>query len=201
MALLCIMVAAASAHADSDRAFEIPPAPRDAAPRHTLEFHSSFSTSLHNVSLCPPGQGCVFQGGGGLGASVERRWPDGFGAFGGYDVWFLDSDSVYELGVQQSWRAGGRYTMPTDLVLHPLFELSLGGMGYGDTFRIATVGVMLQGFGGCEIELSERFGLLLGVGLRAFSHRRFRTQRDGVVRGRDGLFSESLFLQAGLTVM
>ena len=196
------------AHADSNVSsnvsnppFEVPPAPVDAAPRHVLDLHSGFSTALQNDSLCPKGSGCVFQSGGGIGASLERRWPQGFGYFAGYDLWFLDSDSVYELGVQQVLRGGARYTMPTDILLHPVFELSAGGMGYGDTFRIATFGAVLQAFAGFEVEISETYGLLSGFGLRAFSQRPFITERDSVRRGNRGLFTESLFFQVGLTAM
>ena len=82
---------------------------------------------------------------------MERRRPTGFGVFGAYDVWFLDSDSVYELGVQQALHAGVRYTMPTEMVFHPVFDTSLGVMAYGDTFRVATVGVLAEVFAGGEV--------------------------------------------------
>jgi len=202
--LAALLVATTTANADSaagDDAFAAPPAPLEAPPRHVLDVHSGLSTALQNASLCPRGSGCVFQSGGGIGASLERRWPRGLGVIAGYDVWFLDSDSVYELGVQQALRGGGRYTMPTDILFHPVFELSLGGMGYGDTFGIATFGVLFQAFAGGEVELSESLGLMVGFGLRAFSTRAFRTERDRILRARDGLFTESLFFQIGLTVM
>ena len=182
-------------------AFVIPPAPSEADPRLSLEVHTDIAASLNHDSLCPSGAGCVMRGGGGIGATVERRWPVGVGVYVGYDAWFLDSDSVYELGVQQALRGGARYTLPNDVVLHPVFELSLGIMGYGDTFRVATVGVLIQPFAGAELELSETFGLRAGIGLRAFSHTEFRTERDAVLRGNDGLFSESVYFEFGLTVM
>lgn len=181
--------------------FAVPPAPSQAEPRLALEVHTGFSMALNNAALCPGGSGCVFRNGGGIGATVERRWSSGFGAFGGYDAWFLDSDSVYELGTQQVLRGGVRYTMPTDIVFHPVFELGFGLMGYGDTFRVATVGLLAQAFAGAEIELSETFGLRAGFGLRAFTHTEFRTERDSVLRGEDGLFTESVFFEMGLTVM
>jgi hypothetical protein len=202
--LAIMLVAVATARADdgvAEETFAIPPAPSEAAPRHVLDVHFGVSTALQNESLCPAGSGCVFQSGGGIGASLERRWPTGFGAMLGFDLWFLDTDSVYELGVQQALRAGARYTMPTDILFHPVFELSLGATGYGDTFSIATVGFVAQAFAGGEIELSETFGLIGGFGLRAFSHSEFRTERDRILRGRDGVFSEALFFQLGLTVM
>jgi hypothetical protein len=139
--------------------------------------------------------------GGGVGASVERRWPAGFGVLVGYDAWFLDSDSVFELAVQQTLRAGVRYTTPTDYVFHPIFEMSAGAMVLGDIFTAQTGGVLLQGFSGVETELTETYGVRFGIGLRAFSHSTFRTTRDGVRRGDDKPFSESFFIEVGLTAM
>lgn len=189
--------AARSASAD----VEIPPEPERAAPRLAVEVHTGFTLPLDNESLCPPGAGCVLEGGGGIGVSLERRWPSGFGALAAYDVWFLDSDSVFELATQQLLRAGMRYTMPTDYVFHPIFELSVGGMVLGDTFAIATGGFLVQAFSGVETELTETMGVRFGMGLRAFSHSAFHTERDDVARGNGVRFSESFFLEAGLTVM
>lgn len=182
-------------------AFVIPVAPEQAQPRWVFELHTGFSFPLETDALCPVGRGCVLRGGGGIGTSVERRSPNGFGWMIGYSAWFLDSDSVFELAVQQILRSGLRYTMPTDTVLHPVFELSLGIMGYGDTFQVDTIGALVQAFGGAEIELNESFGLLVGIALRAFTHTEFRTERDGVLRGSSGVFSETAVLQIGLTIM
>ncbi|MFT3928236.1 MAG: hypothetical protein QM778_37255 [Myxococcales bacterium] len=182
-------------------AFEIPPAPARAKPRLALELHATFASPLDNHSLCPSGVGCVLQSGGGLGGSLERRWPTGLGAFGAYDVWFLDSDSVYELGVQQAFRGGVRYTMPTENIFHPLFDVSLGVMGYGDTFRVATVGALVEFFAGGEVELSATFGVRAGIGLRVFTVSPFRTERDSIERGQSGVFAEMFLAQMGLTVM
>jgi hypothetical protein len=182
--------------------FVIPPPPMQVAPRLALEVHTGLTLPLDNDALCPPDVGCVLQSGGGIGVSAERRWPTGFGGLLAYDVWFLDSDSVYELAVQQLLRAGVRYTMPTDFVFHPIFELSLGAMGLGDIFRVATAGVLIQTFSGVETELTESVGVRVGMGLRAFSHSPFRTERDGVRRGGGAVhFSETFFIEVGLTVM
>jgi len=183
------------------RTLVIPPPPARIAPRLAVEVHTGLTLPLDNSALCPRDHGCVLQPGGGFGVSLERRYPSGFGGLVAYDTWFLDSDSVYELAVQQLLRTGLRYTMPTDYIFHPIFELSMGVMGLGDTFRIATVGVLGQAFAGAEIELTETFGLRLGIGMRAFSHSPFRTQRDDVRRGNAGVFSEAFFIEVGLTLM
>ncbi len=181
--------------------FVIPPAPARAAPRLALEVHTGLTLPLDNHALCPQGAGCVLQAGGGIGVSVERRRPSGFGGFVGYDAWFLDSDSVYELAVQQLLRGGMRYTMPTDYIFHPIFELSLGMSGLGDTFLISSLGAVGQAYAGAETELTETFGVRIGFGVRAFSHSPFRTSRDDVRRGSGGAFSEAAFFEVGLTVM
>jgi hypothetical protein len=181
--------------------FEVPPAPEQAEALFTFDVHTGFFAPVVDRALCPAGAGCVLKSGGGVGGSAERRWPAGWGVFVGYDLWFLDTDSVYELGVQQILRAGARYTMPTSVVFHPVFELGSGVMTYGDTFRVATVGGVIELLAGSEFELSAAFGLRAGLGYRAFSHSAFRTQRDGVLRGKGGVFSQGIFLQVGLTFL
>jgi hypothetical protein len=186
--------------ADQD-AFVIPPPPATVTPQLAIEVHTGLTLPLGNAGLCPKGSGCVLQSGGGIGASIERRRPSGIGVLLAYDAWFLDSDSVYELAVQQQLRVGMRYTAPTEFVFHPIFELSSGAMVFGDIFRAATVGVVFQGFSGVEAELTESFGVRLGFGMRGFSHTPFRTQRDGVRRGASEHFSEAFFIEVGLTYM
>ena len=181
--------------------FQVPPPPAEAAPRLAVELHTVLTRPLDNRGLCPAGAGCVLKTGGGVGVSIERRYPTGFGAVLAYDVWFLDSDAVYELAVQQVVRGGFRYTTPTDYVFHPIFEVTLGATGLGDIFRIQTGGVLVQGFSGVETELTESYGVRFGIGMRAFTHSAFRTSRDGVRRGEDKAFSETFFIEVGLTAM
>jgi hypothetical protein len=199
------LLLAHAAHAadvpELDTAFVIPPPPSKAHPQLAIEVHTGLTLPLGNEALCPKGYGCVLQAGGGVGASIERRRPSGFGALLAYDAWFLDSDSVYELAVQQQLRVGMRYTAPTEFVFHPIFELSVGAMVLGDIFRASTVGIVFQGFSGVETELTESFGVRLGIGLRGFSHTPFRTERDGVRRGARDHFSEAFFFEVGLTYM
>ncbi len=181
--------------------FVIPPPPAEAAPRLAIEVHTGLTLPLRNGALCPKDYGCVLQAGGGIGFSLERRLPSGFGLLAAYDAWFLDSDSVYELAVQQQLRVGMRFTAPTDYVFHPIFELSGGAMVFGDIFRAATVGVVFQGFSGVETEMTESFGVRIGLGVRGFSHTPFVTDRDGVRRGAREHFSEAFFIEVGLTYM
>lgn len=182
----------------TDAHLVVPPPPKLAPPRLTLGLHTGISAPLNHESLCPAGLGCVLRTGGGVGGSLEQRWPSGFGVAVAYELFFFDTDSVYELGVQQILHAGLRYTMPTDVIFHPMFAITGGAHVYGDTFAVATGGVLCQIMAGADIELTATFALQIGVGLRIFSHRAFRTRRDDVLRGDGGKFSESFLFEVGL---
>jgi hypothetical protein len=182
--------------------FEVPPAPAKVKARFAFEVHTGFSAPLDHSSLCPSDAvGCVMENGGGVGSSAELRWPVGLGVMGGYDLWFLDTDSVFELGVQQLLRGGLRYTVPTNYIFHPTFEFGAGLMLYGDTFYVATAGFLMQPVVGTEVELTETVALRVGFGLRVFTHTTFTTERDGVRRGDSGTFSESFYLEVGLVFL
>jgi hypothetical protein len=171
-------------------------------PEHFVgEVHLGFAAPLENGSVCPSVGGCVLQSGGGLGGSFERRRPSGFGWLTGYDLVFLDSDAVYELGVQQIVRVGARYTAPTDIIFHPTFDLSAGGHVYGDTFHVATIGALVQVFSGAEVELSDTYAVRGGFGLRILTQSPFRTERDGIRRAGAQRPSEMFFAEVALVFM
>jgi hypothetical protein len=179
----------------------LPPADTLFPERFVGEVHVGFAAPLENGSVCPSVGGCVLQSGGGVGGSFERRRPSGFGWLAGYDLVFLGSDAVYELGVQQLVRLGARYTAPTDIIFHPTFDLSAGAHVYGDTFHVATFGALLQVFSGAEIELSETYAVRGGFGLRILTQSAFRTERDGIRRARTERPSEMLFAEVALVFM
>lgn len=178
-----------------------PPVPSEIPPRLGVEVHINAAGPVSNDSLCPEGASCVFGGGGGIGATVERRQPSGLGWFGGYDAWFLDSASVFELGVQQSIRLGVRFTMPNEVLVHPVMEFAIGAMGLGDTFRLSTVGALAQAMVGAELELNEHYSLVVGFLLRAFTATAFQSDRDEVRRANTGLISQAMAFQFGLSVL
>lgn len=198
--IAAVWLCASAASAQLEGEFRVPPNPRELPPRWALEVHIDGIFAADTDSLCPPQVRCVYAGGGGVGASAELRWPVGLGVFANYDAWFLDSGSVFELGVQQGLSLGGRYTAANSSMVHPVIDASVGFMVYGDTFRAETVGLLLSGKVGVQFELSQYFGIFGGVGVRAFTHSRFTTERDNVQRGRGELFSQALFLQLALTI-
>ena len=54
--------------------------------------------------------GCVLRSGGGIGVSLERRFPNGFGPLVAYDAWFVDT-------VERTLAAGSSFG--SDVVVDP----------------------------------------------------------------------------------
>jgi hypothetical protein len=181
--------------------FRPPRAPELAPPRLTIELHTGVVSPLENRGLCPADGGCVLQSGGGVGGTGEWRWPSGFGMLLGYDLSFFDTDAVFELGVQNALRTGLRFTAPTDIIFHPTFEVAGGGHLFGDTFQVATFGALVQVGAGAEVELSATYCMRASIGMRVLSHSRFRTARDGVLRGDDYPLAAQFYAELGLGFM
>ncbi len=182
-------------------AFELPRAPDELDPLLAVEVHVAAVFPVARRPLCPPGSACVFAGGGGVGAGIERRWPTGVALGLAYDAWFLDSNSLYELGVMQMLSARLRYYFLPDGVLHPFVTGAVGALIFGDTLRIATVGVAVEPSVGAEIELTESIGLTAALPWRFFTTSPFQTTRDRVDRAEDPGVNVAVSFQLGLVIV
>lgn len=154
--------------------------------------------ALENDALCPRTKRCVFRGGVGLSAQVERRWPTGWGALFGLDIWLADGDSVFEVGVLPMIRLGARYTHPTSSRFHWFAELDFGFLWFGDSFRLSTVGGGAEIVLGGELELSARVALSFGAMVRTFATARFESRVDAVQRGGTDAWNVVLGFSMGL---
>ena len=187
--------------------FAPPPAPDDQEPVLGGEVHIVAVSPISRDPLCPAGSdpmmeaGCVFSGGGGVGLSLERRWPRGLSIMLGYEAWFLDSNAVYELAVMQEVRAMVRYLFFDRAAMHPFLGFGLGAMLFGDTLSIAAVGGAVDIAIGVEIELTETFALVLATPVRIFTTTSFVTPRDGTRRAEEGGFNSAVCLHIGLSVL
>lgn len=197
---LPLFLCAGYARAEADDAFVLPRDPRTDPARWVLEVHLDGIFTADVDALCPAESRCIYEGGGGIGSSAELRWPRGIGFFVDYDAWFIDSGAVFELGVQQGLYLGARYTVPNPSWVHPVLDAGVGATVYGDTFTADSAGILLTGKVGLHFELSRHFGVLGGLGIRAFTHSPFTSQRDRVRRGGGDAFSQVLFLQVALTI-
>lgn len=183
-------------------AFELPRAPEELDPLLAVEVHVAAVVPVTRKPLCPPEEErCVFRGGGGIGGSIERRWPLGLALGLGYDAWFLDSDNVYELGVMQMLSARLRYYFLRGSILHPFVAGGAGALIFGDTLRIATVGIAVEAVVGAEIELTETIALAAAVPWRFFTTSPFQTTRDRAERAREPGVNVALSFSVGLVVV
>ncbi|QQR91801.1 MAG: hypothetical protein IPJ88_08905 [Myxococcales bacterium] len=173
----------------------------DQIPRLGGELHLSSVFPFLNGDFCPAGAGCVLDQGLGIGVSVERRWLSGLSFALGYDLWLLDTDSVYEQGVMQFFYGAARfYFLPTH-ELHPYLSAGFGAQMFGDTFKVATVGPAAQILLGSEWEMNSSLGFTAALGARLFRLASFTTASDGVEREPGGSISAMLTLQIGLSVL
>jgi hypothetical protein len=206
-------LSARSAHAQEEPApepsrFTPPPSPELQEPVLGGEVHVIAAFPISREPLCPkaaaPGDDppeCIFSGGGGIGGSLERRWPRGLSIMLGYEVWFLDSNAVYELAVMQVVRAMVRWLFFDRSAVHPFVAFGLGAMLFGDTLSIAAVGGAVDLGLGVEIELTETFALTLMLPVRIFTTTEFVSPRDGTRRAQGGGFNSAVSLHIGLSIV
>ena len=165
------------------------------------EVHIIAIAPVARAPLCPEDAECVFSGGGGVGLSLERRWPQGLSIMLGYEAWFLDSNAVYELAVLQVVRAMVRYLFFDRAAVHPFAAVGIGALIFGDTLAIAAIGGAVDVGAGLEIELTETFSLVLMVPARFFITSSFVTPRDRTRRAEEGGMNATLSLHIGLAVL
>jgi hypothetical protein len=173
------------------------PVPGDVESTVVVEGHIAAVVPFVDA-LCPSGSGCLLNEGFGIGAWVERRWPFGGALYLGYDVAFLTAQGVYEVGVLQALRTGGRWVFPTGQRLRPYAELGIDVVCFGDSFQIATAGAAVDLGAGGELELSSSTSLVFGLVFRAFTTGPFVTPNDRVVRGDDPAASLALLARVGI---
>jgi hypothetical protein len=178
---LALGVATSIARAQ-DAELEIPPDPIALDPVLSGSVYTGLVFPVERSALCPGESDCVFLPGGAVGLFVERRWPSGPALGLGYEVWFVDSSGVYELGIMQELRAQVRYSFLQSSNFHPFIGLGIGALIFGDTLKIATAGVAIDLLLGLELELTEVIGVYIGLPWRFFRTTPFTTPRDRVRR-------------------
>lgn len=181
--------------------FELPRPPADLDAVLAVEVHVSAVWPVLREPLCPPEPDCVFGGGGGVGGSLERRWPTGMSLGLAYDAWFLDSNNIYELAVMQMLSARVRYYFMQDTALHPHVGAGAGALIFGDTLEIATVGFAIELSVGVEWEVTETISVSVAMPWRAFTTSSFQTTRDRADRAEEAGVNLAASLQIGLTIL
>lgn len=199
---LALWLGAPAAHAEPRRpgGLAVPRAPDELEPVLGVELHFSAAFPMFREPLCPGTAECIFGGGGGLGARLERRGSSSVVLAVGYDAWFLDSSGVYELGVMQQLSGSLRYRFSPHTLVSPFVAGAVGALIFGDTLKVATVGGALELAVGAEVELTESTSLVVGLPFRLFSTTSFTTPRDRVERAREFGINGALALQLGVLI-
>ena len=181
--------------------FRLPPPPEDHPPLLVGEFTLPIAFPISRSILCPGDGSCPFGGGGGVGASLSWRYPTGFAAGFGYDVWLLDGNSVYAITTLQ-WLGGFvRYYLLRQSRIHPFVSGGLGFILFGDTFQDNAPGAGLDAAVGAEIEISSTLAFTSSLGLRLFAIGPFRSGSDGVARAQGFGVSTAIALTFGLVLL
>jgi hypothetical protein len=180
---------------------ELIPLPTQNPPELAGEVRLSGVFPVADSPLCPSGSACIFDGGGGVGGRIERRWPSGYTLGLNYDAWFLDANGVYEITVVQMIGAGVRYLMLRDSMTHPFVGINVGALALGDSFKVAAVGGAAEARAGVEIELTETLALTVASAWRVFFTTEFSTNNGAQPRGEDGGPNVAATLQVGLAIM
>jgi hypothetical protein len=178
-----------------------PPAPETHQPELLAEVHIGGVVPLERSDICPGDSLCVLGGGGGIGVEIERRWPMGLGVSVAYDVWFVDSGGVFELGSVQTVRAAVRYVFGYEWQVHPAIQIGAGALVFGDTLSVSTVGGALEVGASAEIELTESVSLTAGAQGWLFTTTPFTTGRDRTMRSEGLGLNAALQLNVGLLIV
>jgi hypothetical protein len=202
---LLLAVPSASARAlaqDAEASHHVtpPPAPLEQDASVAVEIHGAAESPLLKDTICPGGADCVFNVGLGLGVQVERRLPDGWGMFGAYDFWVLDTRGVFEVGTIHAARFGVRYSFAPEMLVHPYVDVALGPMAFGDTAQPNAFGAIMTAGGGAELELTDVVAVVGGLEGWFYTLAPFQT-RDGVARAQSFGIDIALQVTVGVSIL
>jgi len=191
-------LAAAPARAEP---FEEPPAPDEVPARRAGELLVDAVFPLITTPLCPIDAQCIFGGGGGVGATLEWRYPRGLAVGFGYDVSFLDGSGVWELSTLQMIRGTVRYYGIRERLIHPYAGASAGLILLGDTFQASGVGGGVDLFAGAEVEITSGLSFTGALAVRTFVTNEFTTSGDAVTRADSFGLNVAIMLRFGLVLV
>ena len=164
-----------------------PPSPGQLDPTIVAGVSTRIMSPIVNDSLCPDETECVLGQGFGFGVSLERQWASGPSIGFRYDAWLVDAATVYELGVLQALQAYARFAFLGRDALHPYVFGGIGGVLFGDSFGVSTVGLTGELGLGVELELSPTTSITCSVPLSFVRASEFRTRADDIMRAQSGV--------------
>lgn len=164
-----------------------PPSPGELEPTIAAGVSTRILSPIANDSLCPADTECLLGQGVGFGISLERQWASGPAIGFRYDAWFVDTATIYELGVLQALQAYTRYVFSGSDALQPYLFAGIGGVLFGDSFGVSTVGLIGELGPGAELEISPTTSITCSVPLSLLVASEFQTSADDIVRAQSGV--------------
>jgi hypothetical protein len=160
-------------------------------------FHSEGVVATGNVCPAAASEQCILASGGGISLSgAVRTQLYSLGVV--YEASFHDSNNIYQRGVLQQLRGEWRWR-PRGLdlteTIHPIVGAGVGIAGYGDNWRLATLGAAAHGLVGAEWDLGVKLTMHLALAYRAIY---FRAFEDPSKQYREAGVAQMIGLQLGL---
>jgi hypothetical protein len=176
----------------------LPPPPDRGPSWWELEVGALAVVPIERSAICPANRDCVMNAGVGLGTRLTHRSPDGVGWGLAYDLWVLDSASLYEVALLHSLRGHVRYVLDASSRVQPWIGGSVGLLLFGDASSVATGGGVVSGGAGVHVELTTEFSIFASAEAWLFATAPFGT-RDGTTRADP--FGVNLVLEVAVGVM
>jgi hypothetical protein len=107
---------------------------------------------------------------------------------------------VFELAALHAIRAGVRYVIDDDSLIHPFIEGAIGGIAFGETASVVALGGLVSLGAGMEIELSESVAFVSSLQAWFLSTGPFRT-REGALRSDPFGVNIALQVTLGISVL
>jgi len=190
-----------SAELSDQPSLALPPSPDDLAPFLVGIVEGIILGGVHRPSLCPNGEHCVLNTGGGLGARMEWRFPKRVSTGFGVELLLIDGSSLYEISTMQTLRYTIRVLGLRERRVHPLLDAAVGVALFGDSFTVDTFGGFLDLRGGIEVELNQQLAVDFGFGVRALTFAPYETALDGAERGGSFGLDLALGFHLGFVIM
>jgi hypothetical protein len=171
--IFCSSIGLGTASADNAPSSEVPP---PIAPPETrletgyVQYGAALSAEFLASSggICPEGASvpCVIGSGGGLAVRGGYRFHAPFYLGAAYEFSKQDAHKSIDLAILQQVRVEMRYYLPVPGAYRPFLTVGAGGVGYGSSWGLDSVGGMALVGAGLEVEFSRSTLMLLNLSYR-----------------------------------
>jgi opacity protein-like surface antigen len=143
----------------------------------------AFEKVVSGGDVCPSTSKtpCILGSGGGLALRFGYRSRGPWYVGGAYEFTRMDSGNLLRLGILQQLRGEARYYWDRGNRLTPYGSLGVGGVFYGNEWKVSSGGPMLSAGLGLEFQITQSTVIGLGLGYRGLLFHHW-TDSTGQVR-------------------